>query len=322
MPAGLALRVPDWSALRRRGAGIVLALVAEALLVLMLLTMAPYAGRRPGGGGPALVTFDLPSQRAEQATTQPKTARNREQAAATPPPRPMPPPPPVEPPVVPWRLPPGVIELPPEVYAAADIGKLPRREQAPAAAADGGGSPGAAGMPGDSATVGTAPNGEPLYAAEWVREPTHAELAFYLPKRQIGPGFGMIACRTVARFKVEDCVPLGETPGTGLAYSVQQAAWQFLVRPPRVGGKAQVGTVVALAASQGRPSSAATCATAATSMSTSVAPVAAAISAAWSPLATKLSPLVIRAVGMSGSGISSAAKGSMASGPSGMAPAR
>ena len=100
--------------------------------------------------------------------------------------------------------------------------------------------------PGDSEQVGTGPNGEPLYAAEWYREPTNAQLGAYLPKTMPeGGGWGMVACRTAPRFRVEDCVELGQgPPGSHLAGAVRQAAWQFLVRPPRVGGKSLVGTWV------------------------------------------------------------------------------
>jgi protein TonB len=126
-----------------------------------------------------------------------------------------------------------------EVYAASDIAKLGRPK---AATANGRPHAGAA-MPGDTPTVGTAPNGEPLYAAEWYREPTNRELAFYLPKRMPeGGGWGMVACRTAARFKVEDCVELASGPqGSGLGRAVRDASWQFLVRPPRVGGRVLVG---------------------------------------------------------------------------------
>ena len=51
--------------------------------------------------------------------------------------------------------------------AAADISKLPAA---------------GAGSAGDSEVVGHGPNGEALYAAEWAREPTDAELGGYLPK--------------------------------------------------------------------------------------------------------------------------------------------
>jgi protein TonB len=91
--------------------------------------------------------------------------------------------------------------------------------------------------------VGTAPDGQPLYAAEWYREPTNTELAGYLPKTMPdGGGWGIIACKTAPRFRVTDCVELGQGPaGSHLAGAVRQAAWQFLVRPPRIGGKSLVG---------------------------------------------------------------------------------
>lgn len=100
--------------------------------------------------------------------------------------------------------------------------------------------------PGDSAMIGTAPNGEPLYAAEWYREPTSAELGGYLPKKlPDGGGYGLIACRTVAGYRVEDCVEIESgPPGSRLAGAVRQAAWQFRVRPPRIGGQPQFGTWV------------------------------------------------------------------------------
>jgi protein TonB len=95
--------------------------------------------------------------------------------------------------------------------------------------------------------VGKAPNGEPLYAAEWYRRPRDAELAPYRSRRALGPGWGQIICRTIANHRVEDCQEVGESPrGSGYAGGVRQAAWQFLVRAPRVGGKELVGTWVSI----------------------------------------------------------------------------
>jgi len=209
----------------------VLALVIEVLLLLAFLTIDLRDKPKPEFKGGAIATFDI--------------AANREQAAAKSQPRPAATRPPVRPvlpaikPVI--RLPQRPIDLLPmskEELEAADIAHL------------GSNAPGAdlaqGSAPGDSERVGTGPNGEPLYAAEWYREPTHQELSTYLPRTMPeGGGWGMIACKTVARFHVEDCVELGQgPPGSHLAGAVRQAAWQFLVRPPRVGGKTLVGTWV------------------------------------------------------------------------------
>ena len=113
--------------------------------------------------------------------------------------------------------------------AASDIGKMPKL---------------ASGSAGDSEVVGHGPNGEALYAAEWAREPTNAELAGYMP-RNVPEGYGLIACRTIAGNRVEDCIELEQSPrGSHLASAVRQAAWQFRVRPPRKGGKPLIGSWV------------------------------------------------------------------------------
>ena len=99
-------------------------------------------------------------------------------------------------------------------------------------------------MFGDFERVGTAPNGEPLYAAEWYREPDHRMLGDYLSTAH-GPGWGLIACRTAPEYRVEDCVPLEEYPhGSEINRSVLAAAWEFRVRPPRRGGQPLVGSWV------------------------------------------------------------------------------
>lgn len=96
----------------------------------------------------------------------------------------------------------------------------------------------------DSQRVGTAPNGEPLYAARWYREPTDQELSGYLSTAN-GAGSALIACRTVAGYYVEDCELLGESPpGSKIGRAVMAAAWQFRVRPARIGGREQFGSWV------------------------------------------------------------------------------
>src|SRR3546814_11997338 len=64
---------------------------------------------------------------------------------------------------------------------------------------------------GDSEVVGTAPNGEPLYAATWYREPSDGELRGYLSSAS-GHGWGLIACRTAPDYSVEECVGLDASP--------------------------------------------------------------------------------------------------------------
>jgi protein TonB len=134
----------------------------------------------------------------------------------------------IAPPPVASAKPAPWLELSKAEMAASDISKFP--------AAGSGGA-------GDSEVVGTGPNGEALYAAQWARQPTNAELAGYLPKHGI-QGFGLIACKTVENNRVEDCVELDQTPGSRLASAVRQAAWQFHVRPPRKGGRPLIGSWV------------------------------------------------------------------------------
>jgi protein TonB len=79
-----------------------------------------------------------------------------------------------------------------------------------------------------------------------VREPSNAELRTYLPSAGVEAGsWALIACQTIAHNRVENCAQLGESPrGSGLSKAMRLAAWQFLVRPPRIGGKPMVGAWV------------------------------------------------------------------------------
>ena len=208
----------------RRAAGLALALGINLAIILALLGIQA-SKRIPKSFTDRLIVVDVApdSPRSEERSTKaPETER----------PRPIPPrlprvtPPPISIP----RL--EMIELTPEEYAAADISKLPEK----AAAESGEGSSAE-----DSEQVGRGPSGQILYAAEWWRRPTNAEVGGYLPPNA-PEGYGLIACRTVPNYRVEDCVELENYPrGSRLAGAVRQAAWQFRVRPPRINGREMVG---------------------------------------------------------------------------------
>jgi protein TonB len=129
-----------------------------------------------------------------------------------------------------------LVKLSPSDMAAADLRSLPSTSRPVAKA-----GPAAPSTAADTPLVdGSGPNGERLYAAAWQREPSDGDLRGYLSTAQ--PGWAMIACRTVAEYRVEDCVAVAEQPrGSQLARAVLAAAWQFRVRPPRIGGQLQVG---------------------------------------------------------------------------------
>ncbi len=91
-------------------------------------------------------------------------------------------------------------------------------------------------------SAGAGPGGAKLYNAEWYREPTQAEMDYYMPKGLRQTSWGEIACRAAPDFRVEDCQELAEGPaGSGIARSMRQAAWQYRVRPPRMNGKPMIG---------------------------------------------------------------------------------
>lgn len=235
--------------LRRRAASLFLALVANGLLVVMLLSLATTGPFGSKGKGGAIIVQLLPDSteaptrdesRAERK--QPKRAAAERSVA----PEVVRPPTPLESSDVPDDIPLKMLVVSREMYAASDISKLAKNAPE-GTGADSGASASGAGGPGDSAPAGTAPNGERLYNADWYRRPTHAQLSTYLPTHGPRVGWGLIACRTVANYRVEDCQEIADSPpGSGLASAVRQAAWQFLVRPPRIGGKSMVGAWVSI----------------------------------------------------------------------------
>ena len=219
---------------RERLTGAVLALLAEALLILALLSL--NFAEQPKKAGTALVSVTLePDAEPAPDRAKPKAAPSVQSPQ---PPRPVPdqpaPPTPVTPPTTP---PPAIIPVTKADLAQFDLSRFPK--QAPTANPKMG--PADTGSPGDSKRVGSAPNGAPLYAAAWYREPYDSELSGYLSTAD-GPGWALIACRTVPEFRVEDCEGLDEYPnGSQIQRAVLAAAWQFRVRPPRLGGASKYG---------------------------------------------------------------------------------
>lgn len=227
--------------LRRRGSGFLLALAVELLVIVMLLFLWPAQIPKFGvpNGDKTFQLFNANANKPATQSSQPRRA-TKTKPKVTPPREQIVPP---TPPPILTNIP-GLLTISRDDYQKSDIAKLPTK---PADAADGSGDAEVAdsGGEGDSEAIGRAPNGEPLYAAEWYREPTEQELSFYLP-RNVPPGAaGYIACKTAPRHKVEQCVSLGDNaPGSGLARGVLNAAWQFQVRAPRKGGKDMMGVWV------------------------------------------------------------------------------
>jgi hypothetical protein len=231
------------ASLRGRATSLALAIGINLLLLLALLTLnPPHMPKPPRGKAPILLDL-APAAEPAPVTTEADTApepKAKQRAAETTaepveaPPRPAPPPVPAE-----EERPLPFLVISREEFAAANIARFGNRAPAAAAGAQ------SASASRDSEQVGRAPNGEPLYHADWYRRPTRAQLSAYHPPGGPVEGWGMIACRTAPRYRVEDCVELADSPpGSRLAGAVRQAAWQFLVRPPRIGGKELVGTWV------------------------------------------------------------------------------
>ncbi len=221
----------------RRLAAFAAALLVELALLLVLLGLTPSFAPHPVRKGLTVLTITpapVAHPKREPVARQP--SRPVTQPVHTPPPKPATPAPvnAPAPPLVQTPQPAPVAAPPPPAETPAPAVSNRQVYGPPAPGPD----------PNDSVAVGTAPNGEPLYAAAWFREPYPDELRGYLSTAQ-GPGWGLIACRTVVDYRVEDCVGLGEYPeGSNILRSVLAAAWQFRVRPPRRGGKSLVGAWV------------------------------------------------------------------------------
>jgi len=212
---------------RQRALAIALTICAELVFVILLLGLAPKLIETVETPNEPL-TLDLapPAPEARKTAPRPKE-KSRAAASANAAKRPIRPPLPPLPPQAksPW------VELSKDELAASDISKLGTRGESRGTATAMG--------------PGEGPGGAQLYKAEWVVEPTNAQLAYYLPEGT-GPGsWAEIACKTIENYRVENCRLLGEAPmGSGLARAMRLASWQFKVRPPRIDGKPMVGVWV------------------------------------------------------------------------------
>lgn len=193
-----------------------------------------------------LTAFLLPEAK-EKEDNGDKTAKKAQakagaKAAPEETPKPPIPPPPVPPEVTPTPTTPSFLNMTSAEFAAADISKMASSRKK---SGDGGDSQSAYG-PGDG------PGGVRLYNPDWYRRPTNAQLSGYLPANAPQKGWGLVACRTVEHYHVEDCQTLGESPlGSGFGRAVREAAWQFLVLPPRINGRPVIGAWVRIRISYG-----------------------------------------------------------------------
>ena len=221
--------------LRTRLAALLLSLALVALILATLIAMG-MLDALPGGPGEHLTAVTMSSRNQERQ----KQRRDKASASAAPQASravlPVPPHLP-KPPVISKAPPVRMVEMSKADMAAADISKL-------------GNHAGAATGSGNSASTygpGEGPGGAKLYRAEWFREPSNAEIGGYLPHGAPPGSWGMIACKTIEHYHVENCMQLGESPpGSGLSRALRLAAWQFLVRPPRIDGKPVIGAWVSI----------------------------------------------------------------------------
>ena len=219
----------------RQVIGITVALLLEGLMLLALLSLGISAERKPVPMAD-VTTFDVsrappPEPPAPEPERLPQEADPRPSAMSPPPPS-----------IVQPTLPPAAV-MPvaptpaPEPVPSQATGPRPITAPPPGSRNYG---PAAPTRSTDSPRVGTAPNGQPLYAATWYRRPRDDEMKGYLSTATAG--YATIACRTVPDFRVEDCAVENEVPaGSQMGRAVLGMSWQFRIRPPMLGGQYQIG---------------------------------------------------------------------------------
>lgn len=227
--------------LSQRAVAMLLAIGLQLVVILALLRLddRPLSPSEPDR---ALSTFSLIPARtpARTATPRPKAVAKRKASASASAAAPSAT---VPKPSTPEQPPPPVNPLfgNKALFDGANIAALPAHDEDRASGSS-------QGSGADSAAAygpGEGPGGQRLYKADWVREPSDAELRTYMPQGIAKGSTADIACRTIPDQRVDNCRMLAESPlGSGLARGLREAAWQFRIRPPRVGGKAMVGTWV------------------------------------------------------------------------------
>ena len=215
-------RWTDRPAHRRLVASLLVILIEALVIVALIVLGAPQV--TPRKLQRELVALTLAAPKAAQEAAKPSKSPSPQPRRAPAPPKKAHDPLPIQP-----RSTPNMVVVSKDDFAASDIGKLK--------ATNGTGSGKAAYGPGEG------PGGKTLYPAEWYVEPPHSVLAPYLKGNVPEGSWAMIACHTIEHNHVDNCFGLGEsTPG--LSSALRQAAWQFLVRPPRVDGRPLVGAWV------------------------------------------------------------------------------
>ncbi|QQV78685.1 hypothetical protein H5J25_08855 [Sphingomonas aliaeris] len=227
---------------RRRFAGLAMAIVAHLIVLLIMLRIAPTLPTKEQEPPTTFTLNPVPNPAPTPGPATPKVDKARETDKGSPPKTPPVAPKPLAPTVTPTKP----IELPQLIGGKDMFDAVGVATSKPGRDGSGDGQSVAGADSGSAYGPGSGPGGQRLYNAEWYREPTDAELGGYLPPRA-QPGWGLIACKTIENYHVENCRALGESPlGSGLARAFRQAAWQFRVRPPRIGGKEQVGAWVSI----------------------------------------------------------------------------
>lgn len=215
---------------------VVAALLSAGLLVLLLLALLSLGWtkvfKQQDGGHLVSVSFQeaqkgpkAKAMKADHAEHSTQAQQRQTTPVENPPPQPVPT----------TRPSTSFIHLSREDFAASDISRFSHANS------------GDAGTSSKAQGPGEGPGGARLYRAMWYREPTDAELRPYIEHSAPPGSWAIIACQTVEHYHVENCRELDEYPlGSGLARGLRRAAWQFLVWPPRIDGKPQVGTWVSI----------------------------------------------------------------------------